>query len=117
MILGLMVVGCGKTELTEEEKKALREKVVGTYEGMVQGDTYRLVFLANGIVQYFLNGKKLIVAKWSIVKEEIHTVGEDGLIGVSRINKDGSITGIARIEDGKREEASKEGQTTFFRIK
>ena len=67
MILGLLVVGCGKDENAiwceyqgrlEESKKQLmaedrviRSSIVGAYEGKLDGYTFRLVFLANGIVE------------------------------------------------------------------
>ena len=100
-------------ELTPEEK------VVGEYEPKKDGGTERVVFLDNGIAEGYLNGKKREEEfKWSIVKGEIHVLRESGDIAVYRINKDGSFTVIARIHvNGKREEAPKEEQETFKKIK
>ena len=112
VLVGLMVVGCATTPTMKS--------VAGTYEGKEGEDTERGVLLENGIAESYTNGKKLgEEAKWSISKEdEIHVTGADGGIGVFRINKDKSITYIARISnDGKREEAPKEDQETFKKIK
>ena len=78
-----------------------------------------LVFLENDIWEGYENGKKSKGDyKWSISKDgELHIVGKDGDIGVYRINKDGNITGIADIEDGKREDFPKENQHTIQKIK
>jgi hypothetical protein len=97
-------------ELTAEEK------VVGTYEFKHDKDTYRLVFLDNGIAENYHNDGAKIVARWSVVDGEIHA-DHNGIV-VFRINKDGSITVIATIhEDGKREKVPKDKQSTFKRIK
>ena len=109
LIIGLLVVGC----LT------LEEKVVGTYERIKDGSdiTYRAVLLENGIWESYRNGKKEDKEdKWKIVDGELHIIHEGG-IAVFRINKDGNITGIADIEDGKREDFPKENQHTIQKIK
>ena len=132
LIIGLLVVGCGKQEqadtnestptTTEKPVKelSLEEKVVGTYEAKEDGDTYKLVFLENGIWEGYENGKKSKGDyKWSISKDgELHIVGKDGDIGVYRINPDDSITFIVVIlKDGKRIDIPKEEQPTFKKIK
>ena len=92
----------------------------GTYEYKEDGYTYRMVFLDNGISEVYINGKKREEeGKWKLTKEgELHaTYPWKESILVHRINKDGSITLIARIEDGKREEAPKEAQITLKKIK
>tara|TARA_B110000438_G_scaffold266217_1_gene280122 strand:+ start:122 stop:580 length:459 start_codon:yes stop_codon:yes gene_type:complete len=147
LIIGLLVVGCGEVEngaykdrpkqadtnestpttntnkadgatakpvkeLTAEEKK-----VVGTYEMEGEGFTIRAVFLDNGIIESYKNGKKEEEEdKWKIVDGELHIIHEGG-IAVFRINKDGNITGIADIEDGKREDFPEENQHTIQKIK
>ena len=130
LIIGLLVVGCGKQEqattekpakeLTPEQKqKALRDSAVGTYEGKNVGDT--LVFLDNGVLEAYNDGEKRNEEgqqKWEVVDGEIHVTAPNGNISVGRINKDGSITAIATIDkDGKREEAPKEFQATLKKIK
>ena len=116
LIIGLLVVGCGKTDdapngnerkLTAEEKR-----VVGTYgdEDKDDGDTWRAVYRANGIVEGYKNGEKQPQeSKWKIVDGEIHITSEMATV-VAIINKDGGFTPIATIEDGKREDLSKEQQ-------
>ena len=42
MVLGLLAVGCGNSA---------EKKVVGTYEQKEDGDTFRGVFLANGVLE------------------------------------------------------------------
>ena len=99
-------------KLTAEEKK-----VIGTYEMGGEGFTIRAVFLDNGIIESYKNGKKEEEEdKWKIVDGELHIIHEGG-IAVFRINKDGNITGIADIEDGKREDFPKENQHTIQKIK
>jgi len=96
------------------------KSVAGTYEEKQDGDTYRLVLLENGISERYINGKKREEeGKWKLTKEgELHDTYSNGNILVLRINKDGSITIIARIDaDGKREEAPKDKQMTFKKIK
>ena len=107
-------------ELTFEEKK-----VVGTYERKdVIIDIHHFmttldknVFLENGIVEFYNNGKKEEDdGKWKIIDGELHA--NDGIsVGVLRKNKDNSITYIARIKDGKREEVPKKNQFPLKKIK
>ena len=132
LIIGLLVVGCGKQEkavtneptptTTEKPVKELtaEEKVIGTYERKDKdGDTYRAVLLENGIVEKYRNGKKHDEGdKWKISNGEMHVTEQDGSIIVIRINKDGSLTWIASIDkDGKREDFPKENQYTLKKIK
>ena len=135
LIIGLLVVGCGKQEQTDTNEstntnevdgataKPVKEltleekKVIGTYEMEAGEDTFRAVYLDNGIVEHYTNGKKQEGEDtWKIVDGELHIIHETG-IAVFRINKDGSKTGIAVIEDGKREEFTKETQYTIKKIK
>jgi len=146
LIIGLLVVGCGEVEngaykhrpkqtdtnestptttekpakeLTPEQKqKALRDSAVGTYEGKNVGDT--LVLLDNGVLEAYRDGEKRNKeGKWKVVDGEIHADNNGGDIAVLSINKDGSLTLIANIRDGEREEAPpKELQIiTFKKIK
>ena len=130
LIIGLLVVGCGKqeqadtnestpttTEKPVKELTAEEKKVIGTYEMGGEGFTIRAVFLDNGIIESYKNGKKEEEEdKWKIVDGELHIIHEGGM-AVFRINKDGNITGIADIEDGKREDFPKENQHTIQKIK
>ena len=109
LIIGLLVVGCLIPE----------EKVVGTYAPF-GSSSRRLVLLENGMVESDDDGmvESDEPYKWSISEDgELHVIDEDGDIGVYRINKDGSLTLIARIQEGKREEAPKEYQFTAKKIK
>ena len=125
LIIGLLVVGCGEftesTPTTTEKpvkELTLREKVVGTYEIKEGGETLRAVFLANGFVEDYENGKKLEnKSKWKIAKGELHVIHETGYITVHRINKDSSMTLIAKIVEGKRTDNPREEQFTAKKIK
>ena len=102
-------------ELTAEEKK-----VVGTYEMKEGEDTIKYVFLENGVLEAYRNGKKHEGKfKWKISKDgEIYFIDKhEDIGGVSRINIDGSITFIASIVDGKRTDFTKEEQFTYKKIK
>ena len=103
-------------QITDKERS-----VVGTYEEKRGEDTYRAVFLDNGIAESYDNGKKdEREAKWKLTKGgEIHvTMTHQFSIGVLRINKDGSITGIAMIyKNGERKDIPKEDQKTYKKIK
>jgi len=147
LIIGLLVVGCGEVEngaykhrpkqtdtnestpttntnevdgTTEKPVKELilEEKVVGEYESKLYGNTYKQVFLENGVYEWHQNGKKVETEyTWSIVDGEIHLKYGEGIIIIFRINPDKSITMIAEILDSKREEKPKEDQQTYKKIK
>ena len=112
-------MGCGKQEQADTEKPvkeltAEEKKVVGEYEQKEDGNTYKSVYLDNGILESYANGKKQESEfKWSIVDGEIHVNYNNGCEEVYRINKDKSITRIAIIEDGERAEFPKEEQHTY----
>ena len=114
IVIGLLVVGC--ESLTPEQK--LRDSVVGEYEtNIFVGHTIKYVFLDNGVREWYQNGKKDGEGKWKIVDGALHVLDEDGITGVFRINKNGSVTVIARIKDGKREDYPKENQHIWKKIK
>ena len=140
LIIGLLVVGCGKQEqadtnestpttntnevsgTTEKPVKELtKEDVVGTYEAKKDGRTEGVIFLENGVIESYENGKKReLEAKWTIINGEIHGEVEGGRILVFSINKDKSVTNIAVIDkDGEREDFPKEEaeQATMKKIK
>ena len=100
-------------ELTPEEKK-----IVGTYELKNGGDTFRNVFLDNGVLEAFEKGKKCEEEyKWTIVGKEVHVEWGNGRVLIYRINSDGSLTDIATIIGGERKDRRKEYQYIFKRIK
>jgi len=114
LIIVLLVVGCG----TPVKELTLEEKVVGEYEIKLGEDTIKLVLLENGSGEEYKNGKKNEgKGKWKIVNGEIHADGGAENISVCRINKDGSITFIASIVEGKRTDFPKEDQPTLINIK
>ena len=122
LVLGLLSVGCA----------SLRDSVVGEYERKDEdGNTYKRVFLDNGVYEYHYNGKKEEEFKWSIVDGEIHIEYGSGVFNVYRINAginhsttgfgsrdlSKSITLLAFIDDGKRTDIPKEQQYTLKKIK
>ena len=140
LIIGLLVVGCGKQEQADTNEStpttntnkvdgttakpvkelSAEEKVVGTYEGKIHGDAVRLALLDNGVLENYDHGKKREDGKWKIVDGDIHwpNASTTGSTGVLIINKDGSLSTIARIgKDGKRRDIPKEDQLTFKKIK
>ena len=116
IVIGLLVVGCGKS-LTEEEKK-----VVGSYEGSLEPivQIVKYAFLENRTFKYNeisvmgskYKGKKY---KWKLVGKEIHVPAT--VTSVYIINPNGDLVYIAKIKDGKREDLTKAWQPTFKRIK
>ena len=142
MILGLGVVGCGKQEQADTDESTpttntnkvhgttakpvkeltLEEKVVGTYEGKIDGYAVRLALLDNGVLEDYNDSEKRNEEgqqKWKVVDGEIHADDNTrGDIVVLSINKDGSLTAIATIDkDGKRKDIPKDNQKTFKKIK
>ena len=113
LLIAVMVLSAYATTSTVKS-------VAGTYERKTGEDTFRMVFLENGISEGYHNGKKREEeGKWKISEEgEIHfTDSRDGDIGVFRINPDSSITVIAGIRDGKRRGMPKEKIKTLKKIK
>ena len=140
LIIGLLVVGCGKQEqidtnestpstntnevvgTTEKPDKelTLEEKVVGEYEFKDDKDTrFRMRVLENGVLESNIKDKQREGDfKWSISEDgELHVEAGDGIILVFRINKDGSITAVAGIDKDGRDDKPKEKQRTFKKIK
>ena len=111
LIIGLLVVGCGKTE---------EDKVVGTYDAGSGEYANVLVVLENGVAEEHKRGKKVEQFNWKIIDGAIHLQSlkaTDDFVQVLRINPDGSITWIANIEDGERTDFPKEDQMTVKKIK
>jgi hypothetical protein len=137
ILIGLLVVGCGKTEplgsgneynaglaidqntTTAKPVKelTLEEKIVGTYEKKFDEGTMKLVILENGTVEKYKNGEKTDDFEWKIVGEEVHL--GDGMppVGVCKIEPNGDLTTIAEIDGRGRKDYSKEDQMTFKKIK
>ena len=97
ILIGLLVVGCGKTrEITSEEKK-----LVGTYEFIADdGVSSKYVLLKNGTVEWYLNGEKRKGdINWKIGRDgTLQFLLEGGAIAIYVINKDSSLTSIRLIK-------------------
>ena len=105
------------TSVKPVKELTLEEKVVGEYESIYNGKIYKRVFLENGIVEWYVNGKKRAEYKLEIVNGEIRAAFGSEYKDIYRINADRSITHIAYISDGEREDFPKEEQVTYKRIK
>ena len=62
ILMGLLLLGCGKGNQTANEspketpiKEITKEDVVGTYEFNNGENTYRYIFLENGVVKFYTN--------------------------------------------------------------
>lgn len=106
-VLCLCLFGCGKS---------LKEKVADTYEAKIEGDVIRMVLQDNGVVDEYVNDQPGIKYKWEILGKEVHIGDNYGGVTIARVNADRSLTVIAVINDGKREEVIRDNQITFKRI-
>ena len=107
LVVGLLAVGC----------TTLRDRVIGTYESKHGTNVLKVILLENGVIESCQDGEKEEDTKWSIVGKEVHAEHpSNSNISVARINPDGSLTGIAMIKNGKREDLQKEDQFTFKKI-
>ena len=126
IIVILFAVGCGKTETktetetvkTEPKPLSPEQKFVGTYEVKFEGITDKLVLLENGKVETYKNGEKEGEGTWKFEAKEVHVL-EDGeeITYILKIEPNGDLDMIARIKVSKREEAPKERQYIFKKLK
>ena len=130
LIIGLLVVGCGKQEKADTNESTptttakpvkeltLEEKVVGAYE--IKGGEYtiKIILLENGGGEAYVNGKKQEEdMKWKMAGNEVH-VAEIGIsIAVFKIEPNGDLTPIAEIISARRKGIPKEEQQTINKIK
>ena len=94
MILGVLVMGCGKS-LTEEEKK-----VVGSYKRL-RPEPQRFDLLENGKATFYVNGEKFERIKWKVIKKEVY-IGDL----IYKVEPSGDLTEIAMMHKRKRYEAT-----------
>ena len=124
IMIMLVAVGC----MTPAEK--LRNSFVGSYEVKVEENTVKMVFLENGKLENYTNGKKDANTEetWKIVKKEVHVqlpctiVSLVGICGVFKIESNGDLTMISFIEDGNltvwaRDWILKRHQITYKKLK
>ena len=131
LILGLLVVGCGKKEAkseTETETQTLEGKAGGKYHDPDDPDAGTFVLCKEGhppgapkaVEEWGRYGEKhKKEGEWSVKNGEIHINWpyEDG-IGICLLNSDGNLQLIAIEENGKRTDFSIEDQPpTFKKIK
>ena len=103
LAIGLLAVGCDTTPTMKS--------VAGTYKIINVEDVGTIVLLDNGVWEGYENGKlhPSYHDRWEITKEgELHATESVGIIAAFRINKDASLTAIATIRDGKREDFEKD---------
>ena len=125
LIIGLLVVGCGKENppvVAEKIKSAkapakelTKEDIAGKYDllGLAKRE-----FLQNGKFEDFSQGgRKVGEGTWKLVEKEVHTFGESGDGIVLKIESNGDLTIIADFRGGKQIARSKDLQTTYKKIK
>ena len=111
LLIAVMVLSAYATTSTVKS-------VTGAYEHKRGEDTFRMVFLENGISERYANGKKEEKeGKWKISEEgELHDTYSNSYIWVFRINKDRSITEVAMITtNGGRKDIPKEVQSSSLK--
>jgi len=92
-----------KLDTAAENKK--HNVVVGSYEAKIEEDTILLLTI-----------NKRNKSGWKIVGKELQ-VKDGSKISVYRIEANGDLTEVAKIEDGERADLPKEKQITFKKIK
>jgi ankyrin repeat protein len=99
-------------------KELTIKDVAGTYELKVEGGTAQMVFLENGKIEFYENGKiNQEKSSLKMVGNEVHFDSKSGDVRVFRIEPNGDLTYIAEIEHGERHDHTKERQATFKKIK
>ena len=137
LIIGLLVVGCGKQEQTDTNestqttntnevdgaiakpvKELTKEDVIGTYEMKVEEETARIVILKNGIVESYLKDEKMDEGYILIINKEVHIKSKTNEgVSVLRQEPNGDLTWIAVTVAGEREDLPKDKQETARKIK
>lgn len=88
----LLVVSCGKSP---------EEKLVGSYESETGRTPVKHVYLENGKVETYWNGKKGGDLNWKFVGKEVHREGNNKT-EILKIEPNGDLTEIATIYGGRR---------------
>ena len=96
-------------------------EAVGTYEGREDDETVVFGLLKNGVYELYENEEIVEEGEWELISDKIHIIINDPEVGtvlnINQINADGSLTEISEMIDGKREDAPKERQYTYKKIK
>ena len=88
----LVGVGCGKSPV---------EKLVGSYESKTGRTPVKHVYLENGKVETYRNGKKGGDLNWKFVGKVVHREGNN-ITEILKIEPNGDLTEIASIYGGRR---------------
>ena len=110
LLAGVLLDGCATPA-----DKALIDNIAGVYEGMDGESALRLILLDNGACEEYINGRKSGERKWEISDKEVHIKYDWGFI-IYRINPNGSLTWVAEMRDGRREDYAFDLQITFNKI-
>ena len=122
ILILFVAFGCGKSEPLSPETStqvlSSYAKLFGSYEIKEDGETIRIVLLENGKYEAWIDGEKKDDGTWKIEAKEVYLL-EDGeeIPYILKIESNGELTMIARIKDNKREEAPKQHQRTFKKLK
>ena len=91
-----------------------------SYEIKKDGETKKFVLHENGKYEAWIDGEKKDDGTWKFEAKEVYVnILEDGkeITYILKIESNGELTMIARIKDNKREEAPKQHQRTFKKLK
>ena len=137
IIIMLVAVGCGKTEVetktetktetgkTEKKPLSPEEKLIGSYEIKNDGETKEFVLLENGKFEVWTHDeeeeegtwKKEEEGTWKFEAKEVHFwVDGKEITYILRIEPNGHLTQVGRIEDNKRTDFPKEDQFTLKKV-
>ena len=98
-------------------KELIKKDVTGIYEFKMGEETYRDVFLENGICEEYVNSMKRREGSWKIVDKEVLVEQSNGDVTIYRIIPDESLIYSAIIMGGKRQDFSIAVQSTYKKIK
>jgi len=92
LLFVLLVAGCGKSP---------EEQLAGSYESETGRTPVKHVYLENGKVETYWNGKKGGDLNWKFVGKVVHREGNN-ITEVLQIEPNGDLTEIASIYGGRR---------------
>ena len=130
LIIGLLVIGCdsfrfeynpsGPENMRRAKEKA-RHRVVGEYEFKKDGDTTKLIFLENGIQEWYENGKKQQENEWYIGHGVLYVIAGGKVFQPNPKYQSGKLISLTVFADVITYENlkyyPKEKRRTYIRIK
>ena len=124
ILIGLLVVGCGKKQSTNTNENSnipaktvndsLEDKIIGTYKDLGIDD--RLILRKGGIVEFLEGGKKDGEGTWAIKNGEIYVVHQEKENGYLKLDDEGNLTLVAIEEKSKRRELPTDEPLTLIKL-